>query len=45
MINTISKSCETLKLNGILSGYQAIADECIKGLLKTGFINKLEISK
>jgi DNA replication protein DnaC len=30
MINTISKNCEALKLNGILSGYQAIADECIK---------------
>lgn len=30
MINNISQYCEELKLNGILRGYQSIADECGK---------------
>lgn len=30
MINDITSSCETLKLNGILHCYQSIADECSK---------------
>jgi hypothetical protein len=30
MINDISNSCSALKLGGILSCYQSIADECGK---------------
>lgn len=30
MINTISRSCEELKLSGVQQCYQSIADECGK---------------
>ncbi len=40
MINSISSSCEILKLNGILHSYQAIADEC--GKVKASYSEYLD---
>lgn len=40
MINTIAKSCEELKLSGILLSYQSIADESAK--LKASYTEYLE---
>ena len=40
MINDISRSCETLKLNGVLQSYQSIADECCK--LKASYSEYLD---
>ena len=40
MINNISKQCELLKLNGMLLGYQSIADECTK--IKASYSEYLE---
>lgn len=40
MINNISQSCESLKLNGILHSYQSIADEC--GKTKASYSEYLE---
>lgn len=39
-INDISKSCEALKLNGVLQCYQSIADEC--GKLSSSYSEYLE---
>lgn len=40
MMNSISQSCETLKLNGILQSYQTIADEC--GKIKASYSEYLD---
>jgi DNA replication protein DnaC len=40
MINTIARSCEELKLTGVLQSYQSIADECAK--LKASYSEYLE---